>query len=273
MARDFTKNASNTMSLGTNALGPLINGARAISFGAIVKFDTLQAAASTNDRMLSGFIASNNGLLLALNGSSSLLSVGGRSVTGEGFESSLTFSVSANVEYHLGGVLDFTGDAIRSYVDGVEQADDAKTFDNSTYTNGTPSVQDMIGASNQAPSTAHQVDGQISEVFLYKGDIGAEGFAQLGDRISPEMVRRELLVAYWPLLGNATPEIERINRKVGTISGTIAKAAHPRIIYPRRRSVFLVETAVAGRVMSSLVGAGGLAGGGGIAGQGGGLVA
>lgn len=236
MARDFTKNTSNRMSLGTSEIGPLINGARATSFGAIVTFDTL-AGAGNNDRVLSFFVSGSNAIVLGVDNGT--MYAAGRSQTTDSYQKSAAGSISTGTEYHIAGVLDYPADSIRPYLDGVQQADDGVTFGSNTYNHGTPSQVDMIGSIDDSPTTNSQVDGRISEVCLYRGDIGTDGFAQLADRISPEMVRRELLVAYWPLLGNASPEIERINRKQGTIVGSVPKALHPRIIYPRRRSTFL----------------------------------
>jgi hypothetical protein len=54
---------------------------------------------------------------------------------------------------------------------------------------------------------------------------------------SPLFVRPQSLVAYWPLIGRNSPELELIGGQGGTLTGT-TQAEHPRIIRPKRRQPF-----------------------------------
>ena len=109
------------------------------------------------------------------------------------------------------------------------------TFANNTLTPGTtPTANDSIGATDGATTTAveGQMDGRIAEVGVWGGDIGRKGFLQLSKGFSPLLISPSLLYFYAPLIGKSSPEPDLISDKNGVIIGTIAAAAHPRIIYP-----------------------------------------
>lgn len=243
MARDFSKNTSNYMSLGANALGPLLNGAANISMHCWANFDSFNGSAgSTGDDML--FVAINGGTAgvgfnirrHASNGTD-ILSIGGRSVSTDTFrfQDGVT-DINTGAWYSLGGVLQIGADNIRVYVNGVQDVSGISgTWANATYTNGTPTTVDGIGAafSGSTPiSTARQADGRIAEVAIWNADIGTDGFAALAARISAALVRPDALVFYMPLLGFDSPERDHWGGKSGTITGTVAAADHHNIIYP-----------------------------------------
>jgi hypothetical protein len=234
LARDASKNTSNYLSLGTNALGPLLNGAAKISMHALVVADTFDTGTNDN-RILSVYIngTTTAGVVLALAGSAGAekVRVGGRSQSLDSFQAvSGATTVSAGTVYGVGGVLDLSGDSIRVYLDGAQDASSAATFANASYTNGTPTAADSIsGAVGSGSSTFF--DGRIAEVAIWAGDIGAAGFGVLAQRVSPMLVRPDLLVSYWPLIGRESPERDRFGGVGATITGTVATADHPRVVY------------------------------------------
>jgi len=61
MARDFTKDLTRYMSLGTNQVGPLINGAAAISAHVWANADSFTTLAVNDNGMLQVFIGSATG--------------------------------------------------------------------------------------------------------------------------------------------------------------------------------------------------------------------
>ena len=238
MARDFTKNVSNFIGLGVNKLAPLINGASKISFHAIVTYDSLDTAADNYNRVVNCLL---NGNAAAFTAGTSIttpkLRIGGRSVSTDSFQAvNGTTTLVTGTEYSIGGVLDFSGDAIRVYLNGVQEASTAVTFGNATFTNATPTGQDSIGWA-EGMSTTQQVDGRISEVAVWKGDITTAGFERLNARFSADRISPELLVAYFKLLGVSSPERDIRGGLSGTITGTVAGASHPRMIYPHRRAL------------------------------------
>lgn len=249
MARDFTKDTANRMSLGTGGLGSLLNGASAVSFSAIVTLDTITSG-SNNNRVINWVInaATAGGYLAVHNGTSAVVRVGARSSVADGFQTANgTTVLSTGTEYQIGGVVDYANDRVRVYVNGAREANATVTFAATSYTHGTPTAVDSISGDNIPPSsTSPQVDGRISEVCIWSGDIGDDGFAQLGDRISAVLVRPNLIVDYLPLMGANSPERGWFGLLSGTITGTVAKADHPRIILPRGSRTRKLVTATGG---------------------------
>lgn len=236
MARDFTKNTSNYCSLGVNQIQPLINGASAISVHAIAWGDSFNTGANDN-RILTIGVANNlAGVIMEVVGSAGaeVLKIAGRSVSTDSLQTkSATTVFSTTAWHHLGGVLNIGGDTITPYYEGTAEGGGAVTFGNATWTNGTPTQLDTIGAGQTAPvSSVIQWDGRIAELAIWVVDIGASGFASLNKDISPLLVRPESLVYYAPLIGNFSPEIDLISAKSGTITGSLPASAHPRVYYP-----------------------------------------
>lgn len=238
MARDFTKNTANYMDLGTDALNALFSGATDLSIHAWINADTFTTVNTDRNRILSQKITgtNSNGLALFISGQAApKVGLQGRSQTADAIQRVIgATEVTTGAWHSVGGVLDIDGDNIRIYLDGVQDTSTAVTFGATSYTTGTaPTAGDMMGGQEDPPSTAElQFDGRIGEVAIWTTDIGTVGFEQLNDGFSPLFVRPDALVAYWPLIGNFSPETDIISAKNGTITGTIAKAAHPRIIYP-----------------------------------------
>lgn len=250
MARDFTKDGSNYMTLGGDAIGPLVNGASAISMAAWGYPDSF--AAGTNENRLFTFeiAGGNTGGTMAVGNSTGTfkLRLGGRSVSTDSFQNrNANTEVTTGSWHHFGGVLDFANDLITPYYEGVAENSGAVTFGNSTYTHGSTSSTDGIGkgVGDTILITDVQWDGRIAEVAVWAGDIGASGYAMLNKGFSPLLVRPDLLVAYWPLMGRYSPEIDLISGENATINGTIAQADHQRIIYPTRPQAINVPAVVA----------------------------
>lgn len=248
MARDFTKNTSNLMNIGADVVGPLINGAASVSFHCFGTFDSFDTGTNDNAVYHSALGSSLSNILVMISGGS-VLRIGGRSEAGDSFQSAdSTTTITTGSLWSLGAVLNFAGDKIRIYVNGTQEADTTVTFGGSTYTHTTASAgTDRIGARVTTPLTltSDQTDGRISEVAIWSTDIGSAAFASLADGYAAPLVAPpKLLVVYFPLLGNSSPEPDLRNSKSGTITGTIAKADHPRILYGRRRDR-LAETPAA----------------------------
>lgn len=252
MARDFSKNTSNYMSLGVGTLGSLINGASAVSAHVWANIDSTDSG--VNDNSIFNVIGSSALTRLTFridgSGATKYLRVGGRSQNADGFQArNATSSFSIETWHSCGGVWDFDNDTITPYFNGAAENGGSVTFGSSTYSDGSPTTPDYIGAFGSSPppsSSAEQTDGRLAEFALWNADIGADGFADLAEGRSALSVCPHLLVVYFRLLGTTSPERDIISGASGTITGTIAKADHPRIIQPTKRRVIRVETASAG---------------------------
>lgn len=231
MARDFTKNASNYMSLGVNQVQPLINGASAISIHALVNLDSFNTGANDNRIITIGVANNLAGIIMEVVGGAGaeVLKIAGRSVSTDSLQSkSATTVVTTSVWHSIGGVLNIGGDTITPYYEGTAEGSGAVTFGNATWTNGTPTQLDTIGAGQTAPvATVIQTDGRIAELALWKADIGASGFSLLKKGSSPLKINPTNLILYWPLLGTSSPEVDMASGKNGTITGTIDATTHP----------------------------------------------
>lgn len=75
-------------------------------------------------------------------------------------------------------------------------------------------------------------DGLIAEVAAWNVALTDAEVAVLATGMSPLAVRPASLVAYWPLIGKYSPEIDVVGGFGMTLTGTPAAAAHPRVRYP-----------------------------------------
>jgi hypothetical protein len=245
VARDFSKNTTNYLTLGVNQIGPLISGASAISLLAKVRADAFGTGTADNAILAWGMTGNVTGGVFYVNGASPVVRVGGRSVSTDGFQSAVgTTALSTGVEYSIGGVLNIGGDRIRVYLDGTQEANTTVTFANATYTTSVGTAVENIGATFGSPpsATAGQWDGRISELTIFAGDIGSPEFADHHAGKSPLRVSVSAapLVFYTQLLGNDSPEPALVSSIVGTITGSIPQGTHPTVygypsVFARRR--------------------------------------
>lgn len=144
-----------------------------------------------------------------------------------------TSNVATGAWARIGGVVNIAGDTITPYLNGAAENGGAVTFGASSWTFGTPSIQDTIGCYDvpPSPSTAVQWDGRIAEVAIWTSDIGADGFAQL-ERVSPRLISPATLVFHMRLSGRGTTEVDGVAGVTGTVTGSLPAAADPLIIQP-----------------------------------------
>jgi hypothetical protein len=264
MARYFNKNTANYSSIGIGQIGTLLNGAAKISWSMIIKpIDTLSTTGVNENSpfhiKINGLSA---GLICSIDANTSVgngkLRVGARSQSADALQNvNGATTLALNTQYTAGGMIDIGGDTITVYLNGaVDAGPTAVTFGAATWTLATASFDDVIGGQTTAPpTTVAQFGGEISEFAIWTDDITAAGFAALHKGLSPLMVMPDKLIAYWPLVGRVSPEPEYINTKSATLTGTIAQAAHPRVIRPHRRvSRRLVTAAAAGVLFNPISG-------------------
>lgn len=79
-------------------------------------------------------------------------------------------------------------------------------------------------------------DANIGEAAIWNVALTDADVAALAKGVSPLLVRPSALVAYFPLVGNNSPENNlKSNSATMSITGALTKTAHPRILMPRRR--------------------------------------
>jgi len=79
-------------------------------------------------------------------------------------------------------------------------------------------------------------DGAIADAAIWAAALDDFEVAALALGVSPLLIRPSALVAYWPLVGMTSPEIDLIGRRELTITGATA-APQPRLIVPVGQAV------------------------------------
>ena len=90
---------------------------------------------------------------------------------------------------------------------------------------------DRTGLLHSARNSQDAVcNGAIADAAIWNIVLTDDDVATLAKGVSPRLVRPDRLVAYWPVIGNLSPEPDRWkNRFDLTIAGAVAKADHPRL--------------------------------------------
>lgn len=149
--------------------------------------------------------------------------------TGAVTDTSTTFS--ANTWAH--GAAVFTSTTSRTvYLNGGGSSTSTTSNDPSAANFDTTN----IGCINNSSGRSTYFDGRLAEVGVWSVALTAAEVASLAKGISPLSVRPGSLIAYWPLIGNASPEIELRNRYEMTVSGA-TKEVHPRVYMPRNAMI------------------------------------
>ncbi len=230
--RDFTKNASNLMTLPINSIGPLVNGAAKISIHCWAYVDTLTSSGVLqNDNGLLSVVINNTivGLRMGLadedgGGNTGYLYVAARAAAAETTRIVETLSsIAVGAWYSLGGMVNIGGDFITPYINGVATNGAAASFTAGTYTNGTPTAVDRIGAI--AALTTGQLDGRLMEIAIWNDDITAANFLALKNGATADTIMRSNLVFYLKLdggeHGEAGPEVSEVGNISATITGSL----------------------------------------------------
>ena len=231
MSRVFTKNTSNYMSLGVGGLGSLINGAAAVSVHVWARYATLSTAANNNAIVtvnING--AATTGLLLsAHNGTSAVLRAGARSLTADAFQAANGTTVLSSATYYsLGAVYNFTADTITPYVNGTAEGGASVTFGSNTFTLGTPSAAECIGATFAPPgSVVSQWDGELEALAIWNTALSGADFTNLAAGAWPGAIATANLVSLHILAGYDSPEPNLVSGgPSGTITGTVAAGSN-----------------------------------------------
>lgn len=154
---------------------------------------------------------------------------------------------TANTWHHAAAVHTSTTSRT-AYIDGGSAG--------SNTTSNVPTGHDRTSiaqAGDSTPSTL--LTGNIAEAAVWNIALDAADIASLAKGYSPLLVRPESLVAYWPLIGNFSPEIN----VVGGVNLTVTDATkfpHPRIIYPSASQIRGFGSVAPATSVKDLIGSG-----------------
>jgi hypothetical protein len=139
-----------------------------------------------------------------------------------------TSGYSANTWHHACGVAASSTDR-RAFIDGGSKGtnSDAKSFPSYVSRTG-------IGALVRSIISAC-MDGHIAEAAVWGAALTDAEVAILAEGYSPPFVRRQSLIAYWPLIRDVDIDIAGGYHLTGYNSPGIAP--HPRVIYPAPQAV------------------------------------
>jgi hypothetical protein len=79
-------------------------------------------------------------------------------------------------------------------------------------------------------------DGRIADAAMWNVALSDDEIAALQKGYSPLLVRPSALVAYWPLVGRTSPEIDVRGGRNFTLTNSPTPAEHPRVIMPKRHA-------------------------------------
>lgn len=148
--------------------GPLFDAAPAMTIEASIKNDTLPTTGTYRAIVNSNIETTSIGWGLGLIDISDTdyMRIAGRSVVTDTFQSATaTFSTTGAFK-NVAGVNDFANDKQYGYIEGAEVINTAATFDNTSYTSGSLTLNDIVGS--DPAETGSFFDGTIDEVRLSK---------------------------------------------------------------------------------------------------------
>ncbi len=239
MARDFIKSLNDYMLLGSNAVGPLVDGASVISLHAWVLADSLSPTPpieGPKNVIFSSFAgaAGQNGFAWIFVNDSNELTCVSSPPGGATYVITSASSLSTGQLYSVGAVIDFAGNSLRLYIDGNLDASANIPITVSSYNHVAPpaSVYDSIGTHGTPAYTTTPWDGMLSEISVYDTDIGDEGFDALAGGIDP-LTMTPLPIFYLDL-GRFDLRCP-ISGVEAQITGTLGQRDHPPMIYSPRR--------------------------------------
>lgn len=258
MARTFAKDTSKYMSLGSSAIGTIMNGATAVSVHARIRPASVSAGVNDNNILAVIVGGTTVGLALSIDGTTSKLRCSARSVVGDARQA-LTggTALSMGVEYSVGVVVDFTGKTITLYLNGVADGTvGTLAFANNTYTQGTPTDNDAVGGFRApAVATTDQLDGAIGHVAVWTSALSGANFVSLAQATPASAVGTPAW--FLPIGGAASPELATVGTPSGTITGTLpavlAIDTASRSAYPASNPITVSHTIVGGGANRLLV--------------------
>jgi hypothetical protein len=149
---------------------------------------------------------------------------------------------SANVWQHACGTIDSSN--IEAFLDGVS---DGSTSNTRSYPSGIDRI--TLGVRDSG-SQIQFFNGELGEAGVWNVVLTQAEIDSLATGVSPLLIRPSSLIAYWPLIGRTSPEIDIVGGFDQTVTGA-TQAAHPRVIQP---SAQIIQFPTAAGISSTLTG-------------------
>lgn len=142
-----------------------------------------------------------------------------------------TSGYTANTWHHACGVFAAV-DSRAAYIDGGSKGTSTASV--------TPAGinRTRIGVSAGSVTAGRFMSGRIAEAGIWNVALTDAEVAVLADGFSPLFVRPQSLVAYWPMIGRYSPEIDKRGGFGMTLVNSPTAADHPRIIYPSKKRFY-----------------------------------
>jgi len=152
------------ISIPTNTIGNLINGATASSFSIWLNNAVLPGVGVENYQSIGFRMAGVNSVVCTFFGSN--IRIGGRSQSTDAFQGTTTAFATTNTWVNISGVLNYTGDTVDIYVNGSLAVSTGVAFSSNTYvhTTSTGSNPDSVGRS---ATGINPYNGKISILQVY----------------------------------------------------------------------------------------------------------
>lgn len=151
----------------------------------------------------------------------------GINTAGSNGNADTTASYSASTWHHAAAV--FSSATSRTiYLDGGNAVTDTNSIDVSPANFDSTTIGSFIISTGRS----QYFGGKLAEAGIWSVALTAAEIASLAKGMSPLQIRPESLVAYYPLIGNASPEVDLRGRYEMTVTGAV-KADHPAIYNPR----------------------------------------
>lgn len=236
MARDYSKNTSNFMSLGVGGLNAILAGASGITFAVWAQFDTFSTGA-TNNRIINEFgSGTTSSLLLNVGNATPKFIVNARSQSADSLQTKTgTTTITAGAWWHLAAVIDFLSGTVTPYVNGVAEGGGAATFGSTTYNPSSTTGHAAIGCGLSATPTpltsADQVDGRLERLGIWRGVLSPLEIALLADGESLLKVRRSAMVGYYRLDGQSNVARNLVGLgPLGLVTGSVPYGDGPPVL-------------------------------------------
>ena len=143
-----------------------------------------------------------------------------------------TTGYSQSTLHHIAGV--FASDISRSvYIDGG-----SKGISTTEVVLSVTNPTAAIGALKPTGVATDFLDGTAAECGIWNVVLTDAEVAGLALGYSPLLIRPQSLVAYWPLIGRTSPEIDLVGGYDMTLVNAPTTAAHPPVMYPVSPQMF-----------------------------------
>lgn len=138
-----------------------------------------------------------------------------------------TTGYSTSTWHHAAATFGNNAPEVRNaYIDGGSKGSDTALATD-------PGALTRTSVGYKALGIAYNLVGKQAEAAIWNVILTDAEIALLAKPVCPLVIRPENLVAYWPLIGNCSPEIDVVGGVNVTAVGTPTKQDHPKIFYYR----------------------------------------